>query len=99
MTSYEANELHYDVKSEKGGVLVFSEIFYPGWTAKVDGKDVEIGRVNYVLRAIQMPAGQHKVELQFDPQSVHTTDTIAYIALALLALILAAALAQQFKKK
>lgn len=99
MTSYEANELHYNVKSEKGGVLVFSEIFYPGWTCIVDGKDVEIGRVNYVLRAIQMPAGEHKVELKFDPQSVHTTDAIAYIALALLALIAVALIAKPFIKR
>lgn len=98
MTSYEANELHYNVKSDKGGVLVFSEIYYPGWTCTVDGQDVEIGRVNYVLRAIQMPAGEHKVELKFDPQSVHTTDTIAYIALALLALIALALLVKPFVK-
>ncbi len=92
LTAYEANELAYDVQSKQGGILVFSDIYYPGWTATIDGQDTEIARADYVLRAIQMPAGQHKVVLKFDPQSVHTTDTIAYIALALLMLMLIAAI-------
>src|SRR5574344_1903098 len=66
ITAYEPNKLNYDVKSGKGGIIVFSEIYYPGWTAKVDGQDVEIGRVNYVLRAIQVKPGNHKVELSFN---------------------------------
>src|SRR5574344_1690198 len=66
ITAYEPNKLNYDVKSGKGGIIVFSEIYYPGWTAKVDGQDVEIGRVNYVLRAIQGKPGNHKVELSFN---------------------------------
>ena len=92
MTDYEANKLGYDVTSKAGGVLVFSEIFYPGWTATIEGKEVEIARVNYVLRAIRMEGGKHHVVLEFDPQSVHTTDTVAYVALTLLALMLAVAI-------
>lgn len=93
LTAYEANELGYDVESKQGGVLVFSEIYYPGWTATVDGNEVEIARVNYVLRAIKMDGGKHHVVLKFDPQSVHTTDTIAYIALILLVIMLIGAIA------
>ena len=92
ITSYEPNELHYDISSAKGGVVVFSEIYYPGWTATVDGNPVEIGRVNYVLRAINVKPGNHKVVLTFKPQSVQTTETIAYIALALLLLCVIAVL-------
>lgn len=100
MTRYEANELQYEVESTNGGVLVFSEIFYPGWTATVDGQDVEIGRVNYVLRAIRIDGGKHNVVLKFDPQSVHTTDTIAYIALITLVVMLIGALVlPQIKKR
>lgn len=99
LTAYEANELGYDVTSKQGGILVFSDIYYPGWTATIDGQETGIARVDYVLRAIQMPAGQHKVVLKFDPQSVHTTDTIAYIALALLVLMLIAAAAISMRKK
>lgn len=86
LTEYEANRLAYEVSSEKGGILVFSDIYYPGWTATVSGKDVPVARANYILRAIKVPAGKHKVVMQFDPQTVHTTETIAYIALSVLAL-------------
>ena len=92
ITSYEPNELHYDISSAKGGVVVFSEVYYPGWTATVDGNPVEIGRVNYVLRAINVKPGNHKVVLTFKPQSIQTTETIAYIALALLLLCVIAVL-------
>ncbi len=89
ITSYEPNELKYDVTSDKGGVIVFSEVYYPGWTATVDGKDVEVGRVNYVLRAINVSPGSHKVVLSFHPSSVTTTETIAYIGYVLLIAVLA----------
>jgi hypothetical protein len=86
LTSYEPNDLKYDVKSGKGGIIVFSEIYYPGWTATVDGQNIELGRVNYVLRALNIKAGEHKVELKFFPKSVDTTETIAYSAYGLLIL-------------
>ncbi len=84
MKTYDANRLTYEVNSPKGGVVVFSEIYYPGWQAFIDGREVEIGRADYILRALQMPAGKHEVVMTFDPVSLHTTETIAYIALALL---------------
>ena len=85
---YGPNHAEYDVNTTKGGVVVFSEIYYPGWTATVDGESVEVGRVNYVLRAIKVKPGNHKVVLDFDPQTVKTTEIIAYIAYALLLLII-----------
>lgn len=84
MTAYEPNKLTYKVNSDKGGVIVFSEIYYPGWTATVDGKEVELGRVNYVLRAMPIEAGQYEVVLSFFPKSIDMTESIAYTALALL---------------
>ena len=84
LTKYEPNELHYDVNSKNGGVVVFSEIYYPGWSCTVDGQPVEIGRANYVLRAIQVKPGQHKVVMEFRPKSLATTEAIAYIALIVL---------------
>ncbi len=59
LTSYAPNELQYDITSTTGGIIVFSEIYYPGWTCTVDGKSTKIGRVNYVLRAINIEAGNH----------------------------------------
>ena len=89
MQTYKSNLLSYEVTSANGGVLVFSEIYYPGWTAEVDGQPVELGRVNYVLRALRVAPGKHNVTLTFKPKSVATTETIAYSAYALLLLVIA----------
>ncbi len=88
LTAYEANSLTYEISSQKGGVVVFSEIYYPGWTCTIDGVKAEIARADYVLRAIRIPAGKHTVIMTFDPQTVHVTEAIAYGALAVLALLL-----------
>lgn len=87
LVDYEANALRYEVDSKEGGVLVLSDIYYPGWTATVSGEEVPVARANYILRAIRVPAGKHEVVMAFDPQTVHTTEAIAYGALALLGLI------------
>ena len=100
LTAYEPNQLTYTVNSSKGGVLVFSEIYYPGWTASVDGQEVEVGRVNYVLRAIHISGGKHQVVLSFFPKSVNTTETLAYISLViLLLLVVAGVVLRIFRKK
>lgn len=97
-TSYAPNALSYKTKTGKGGIAVFSEIYFPwGWTATIDGKETPISRVNYVLRALRIPAGEHEIKFRFDPQSVRVTNNISvasvtgiYIlcALALIILIL-----------
>ena len=99
ITSCEPNRLTYDVNSAKGGVVVFSEIYYPGWTAKVDGKDVELGRVNYVLRAMRVAPGKHKVELEFFPKSVDVTEAIAYSACAVLIIVALVIAFGEYKKR
>ena len=99
ITSYEPNRLTYDVSSDKGGVLVFSEIYYPGWEATVDGHPVELGRVDYILRALNIQPGKHQVELSFFPKSVNMTETIAYIAYVLLLLLVAGGLYLEWKRK
>ena len=99
LSSYEPNDLKYDVKTGKGGILVFSEIYYPGWKAEVDGKPVEVARVNYVLRAIRIEQGSHQVRLSFFPESVDRTETVAYIAMALLILAFLACVFFAWKKK
>ena len=99
LTEYEANRLAYEVNSQKGGVVIFSEIYYPGWTCTIDGQDAQIARADYVLRAIRIPAGKHTVVMTFDPQTVHLTEAIAYGALAILALLLIVFIALTIKKK
>ena len=84
LVKYLPNELHYDIDSELGGIVVFSEVYYPGWTATVDGKEVEIGKVNYLLRAIRVNGGKHKVVFTFHPKSVEVTEYVALTALLIL---------------
>ena len=96
--SYLPNRLEYTAQSATGGVVVFSEIYYPGWTATVDGKPVEVGRVNYVLRAINVPAGKHDIVLDFHPQSLKITETMAYSGYAVLALVILLLIAQGVRK-
>ena len=86
--TYEPNQLTYEVNSGKGGVVVFSEVYYPGWTATIDGEPAELGRVDYILRALNVKPGKHEVVLSFFPKSVDVTETIAYSAYGILLLVL-----------
>ncbi len=95
-TSLTSTSVTYDVESENGGVVVFSEIYYPGWKATIDGEPADIARADYVLRAMSVPAGKHKIEMVFDPQSLHTTEAIATTALILLLLGFVIAIAKPF---
>lgn len=87
LVEYEANKLRYEVESANGGIIIFSDIYYPGWKATVSGEETPIARANYILRAIRVPAGKHEIIMTFDPQTLHTTESIAYGALAILGFI------------
>ena len=99
LTAYAPNQLTYEVKSATGGAMVFSEIYYPEWTATVDGKPAEIGRADYVLRALKVDKGQHQVVLTFDPKSVKQTETVAYAAYVVLLLVVLFGLYAEWKRK
>lgn len=99
MTQYKPNNLTYEVKSSKGGVVVFSEIYYPGWTATIDGQPAELGRVDYILRALNVKPGTHKVVLDFHPASLQKTETVAYIGYVVLLLLVAAGIIMEKRKK
>lgn len=90
LLSYSPKELLYQSQSASGGVAVFSEVYYqPGWQCYIDGEKVEHARVNYILRAVEVPAGEHEIEFVFEPSSASTGEGISYassIALILLAL-------------
>ncbi|MBW4776052.1 YfhO family protein [Prevotella histicola] len=99
LDKYEPNNLQYTVNSKNGGIVVFSEIYYPGWKATVDGQSVELGRVNYILRAVNVKPGKHTVVLDFHPTSISTTETIAYISIVILLLAIVGAGYMEWKKK
>ena len=91
LTSYEPNRLVYETDNAGDGIAVFSEIYYPdGWQVTIDGQPAELGRADYVLRTLYVPAGKHTIEMRFDPKSLHVTESIAYGALALLVIGVAA---------
>ena len=87
LVSYGPVELKYMATSKNGGIIVFSDIYYPGWRATVNGKEVPVGRVDYVLRAVKVPAGECEITMFFDPKTVHTTEAVAYAAMVFLAII------------
>ena len=100
LTSYAPNRLTYHSSSAAPSLAVFSEIYFPwGWQATIDGNPAPIGRVNYLLRAINLPAGSHTVEMKFDPQAVNTSITAAKISVILIYILLAAAILLTFIRK
>ena len=100
LTAYEPNQLTYEVKSQKGGIVVFSEVYYPGWTASVDGGEpMEMGRVNYILRAMKMDAGKHQVVLTFKPKSLERTETMAYVSYGILLIAILLGVLVEYRRK
>lgn len=94
LTSYAPNRLTYKTNTTTSRVAVFSEVYFPwGWEATIDGKPAEIARVNYVLRAMVIPSGSHKIAMTFDPQSVHTTVSVATVSVIVIYLLVVAAIA------
>ncbi len=90
LISYAPNDLNYEYKTEKNGLAVFSEIYYPkGWNAYVDGEPTPHFRANYVLRAMVLPAGNHQVEFKFEPKVYLVGEKISLISsITLLVLII-----------
>ena len=87
LTEYTPNRLTYSSSTTQDRIAVFSEIYYPhGWHLYVDGKEKEIGRVNYVLRAAIIPAGEHIVKMEFIPDAL-VWDKLGY-TLVIISLLL-----------
>ena len=98
--SYSPKRLEYKTESQTEKVLVFSEIYYPyGWKATIDGKEAELFRVNYMLRAMNVPAGEHKIVMVFEPESVKKGDMIAVTCIAILILTILGSCAYYYVRK
>ncbi len=97
---YQPNYIRYNTNNTEEGFAVFSEIYYPdGWYATIDGKPVSFKRVNYILRGMKVPAGEHIIEFKFDPVVVKTGSSISLASSALLAILLLAGVFYEFKKR
>ena len=93
MTSYSPNKVEYHASVAAPATGVFSEIYFPwGWHAEIDGEEVPLARVNYLLRALSIPAGTHEISMTFAPASIKTTSAAAYACVTLIYLLLAAAI-------
>ncbi|MBI4810754.1 MAG: YfhO family protein [Ignavibacteriales bacterium] len=67
---YSPNDVDFEVQSEKEAILIFSDSYYPGWIAEIDGKESKIYQANVTQRAVVVPAGSHRVEFKFRPKTV-----------------------------
>lgn len=100
LTSYHPDKMVYEYTAPNDVFAVFSEVYYDkGWKAYVDGEEVPILRADYILRALQLPGGNHKVEFVFDPASVKTSNIISLIGSIVLVLGLVGAIFLSVRKK
>jgi len=100
LTKYSPRELEFTAQNSQDGFAVFSDIFYPeGWTATIDGKEVPIYCVDYVLRGLQVPAGQHTIKFSFVLPNFEKGENIALTGSILLTLIILTGLFFAYKKK
>ena len=87
LVDYDSDYLIYEVDAIKDELAIFSDVYYPkGWQVSIDGEPAVMIRANYILRALAIPTGTHNVEFRFEPQSIKTTDGIAYAALLIMLL-------------
>jgi len=100
LLKYSPRRLEFESKNAQAGLAVFSDIWYPeGWTATIDGKKVPILRADYVLRALQVPAGDHIIKFSFDSKTYYKGERIALICSILLLLFIIAAAFFLWKKR
>lgn len=85
VTEYEANRLELNTATGARGLLVLSEVYYPGWKAYVDGEQVPLHRADHLLRAVPVPAGEHTVELRYEPWRLRAGTAISLVTALTLA--------------
>jgi hypothetical protein len=89
MIEYQPNELTYKASTNSHALAVFSEIYYPeGWKAFIDDKQVEIKRANYILRALEIPPGEHTIKFIFEPKVYYAGNKIMLISSLILVIII-----------
>lgn len=100
LTGYTPNRISYVSDTRSPAIGVFSEVWFPwGWKATIDDKPVELGRVNYILRALAVPAGRHEIVMTFDPDSLHLTGAMAYACVSIIYLLLLAAVFVEYRRR
>ncbi len=96
---YKPNAIRYQSTNAQNGLAVFSEMYYAdGWNAYIDGKKTPHIRVDYVLRALEIPAGNHRIDFKFEPEVVQKGSTIALYSSAGMLLLIALGLYYERRK-
>ncbi len=98
LIQHKPNHLVYESNNPKEGFAIFSEVYYPGWQAYIDGKPVTHAQVNYTLRGVPVPAGNHKVEFKFEPQVIKTGSAITLTSSIIFLLLIIGGVLYQYKK-
>ena len=99
LTENDLKTLKYESNASADGLVVFSEIYYPGWIATIDGKETEIIRANYLLRALKVPAGKHSIEFTFAPKAYTVGNKVTMASSWLVIVILLVTLGWSWKKE
>ena len=94
------HELNFKVKTDKKAYLTISEIYYPaGWKAYIDGQETSIYVTNYILRGVIVPAGEHELQLKFEPEVYDLSLKLSLIGISLVIVLLLAGLYWRYRKK
>lgn len=100
LVSYQPNKMTYKTNNANDGFLVFSEIYYPeGWKITIDGKEAKQVRCNFVLRGLNVPAGEHTIEYRFEPDSYYIGNKISLFASILVFGLLFGAIFLEYRQK
>ena len=92
LTNYEPDKVNYTISAPEDKLVVFSEIYYPDWKVFIDGNESKLYSANYVLRALVVPKGEHKIEFTFHPELFYTSKKISQVAFLVLIAALATAI-------
>ncbi len=99
LTEYLPNKIRYNIDAYDNSLAVFSEVYYPhGWIATIDGNEVPILRANFILRALEVPKGKHKVVFEFEPKAYAVGDPITLVSSIILLLIVLGSIGFSLKK-
>ena len=100
LVNYKPNHLTYQSMNKNDGLAVFSEMYYKnGWNAYIDGKLTPHFRADYVLRALNIPAGNHTIDFKFEPQIVKTGSIVAICSFIIMLTLLFGGIYSEYKKR
>ena len=99
LVEYSPKQLRYTTRSSANGLAVFSEIYYPGWVATIDGEEAEVIRADYILRALEIPAGEHTIEFSFEPKAYTVGNKVTTASSWLVVLLLIGSVAWSLRRQ